>query len=53
MDELFWRRDHEDINDWEERLTMGAKMQDLNVDKLFKIVELNLKGMAKEWFKRL
>jgi hypothetical protein len=32
---------------------MVAKMQDLNADKLFKIVKLNLKGMAKEWFKRL
>ncbi len=53
MDELFWGRDHEDINDWEERLTMVAKMQDLNANKLFKIVKLNLKGMAKEWFNKL
>jgi hypothetical protein len=38
MDELFWGRDHEDVND---------------LDKLFKIVKLNLRGRAKEWFKRL
>jgi hypothetical protein len=53
MDELFWGWDHEDINDWVEKLTMVIKMQDLNVDKLFKITKLNLKGTAKEWFKRL
>jgi hypothetical protein len=28
-------------------------MQDLNVAKLFKTTKLNLKGRAKEWFKRL
>jgi hypothetical protein len=53
MDELFWGRDHEDINDWAERLTMVAEVRDLNADKLFKIAKLNLKGRAKEWFKRL
>ncbi len=52
MDELFWGHDHEDVNDWAERLTMAAKVWDLNVDKLFKI-KLNLKGRAKEWFKKL
>jgi hypothetical protein len=53
MDELFWGRDHEDVNDWAERLTMAAEMRDLNVDKLFKIAKLNLRGRAKEWFKKL
>jgi len=53
MDELFWGRDHEDVNDWAERLTMVAEVQDLNVDKLFKIAKLNLRGRAKEWFKRM
>jgi len=53
MDELFWGRDHEDVNDWAERLTMAAEVRDLNVDKLFKIVKLNLRGRAKEWFRRL
>ncbi len=28
-------------------------MRDLNGDKLFKIAKLNLRGHAKEWFKRL
>jgi len=53
MDELFWGRDHEDVNDWAERLTMAAEMRDLTADKLFKIAKLNLRGRAKEWFKRL
>jgi hypothetical protein len=53
MDELFWGRNHEDVNDWVERLTMAAEVRDLNVDKLFKIAKLNLRGWAKEWFRRL
>jgi len=32
---------------------MAAEVRDLNVDKLFKIAKLNLRGRAKEWFKRL
>ncbi len=42
MDELFWGRDHEDVNDWAERLTMAVEVCDLNADKLFKIAKLNL-----------
>ncbi len=53
MDELFWGKDHEDVNDWAERLTMAAEVQNLNVDKLFKIAKLNLRGRVKEWFRRL
>ncbi len=53
MNELFWGRDHEDVNDWAERLTMAAEVRDLNADKLFKITKLNLRGRAKEWFKRI
>jgi hypothetical protein len=53
MDELFWGRDHEDVNDWVERLTMAAKVRDLTADKLFKIAKLNLQGRAKEWYRRL
>jgi len=53
MDELFWGRDHEDVNDWAERLMRAAEVCDLNADKLFKITKLNLRGRAKEWFKRL
>jgi hypothetical protein len=53
MDELLWGRDHEDVNDWVERLTMVAKVRDLNAEKLFKITKLNLRNRAKEWFKKL
>jgi hypothetical protein len=53
MDELFWGRNHEDVNDWAEKLTMAVEVQDLNANKLFKITKLNFKGRAKEWFKRL
>jgi uncharacterized protein YutE (UPF0331/DUF86 family) len=53
MDELFWGRDYEDVSDWAERLTMAVEVQDLNADKLFKIAKLNLRGRAKEWFRRL
>jgi hypothetical protein len=53
MDELLWGQDHEDVNDWVERLTMATKVQDFNVDSLFKIAKLNLRGRAKKWFKKL
>jgi len=53
MDELFWGQDHEDINDWAKTLTMATEVRNLNVDKLFKITKLNLRGRAKEWFRRL
>jgi len=32
---------------------MASKVRDLNADKLFKIVKLNLRGRAREWFRRL
>ncbi len=53
MDDLFWGRDCEDVNDWVERLTMATKVRDLTLDKLFKIAKLNMCGRAKEWFQRL
>jgi hypothetical protein len=53
MDELFWGRDHEDVTDWAERLSMAAEVRDLNADKLFKIAKLNLRGRARDWFRRL
>ncbi len=53
MDELFWGREHEDVTNWAERLTMAAEVRDLNADKLFKIAKLNLRGMARDWFRRL
>ncbi len=53
MDELFWGRVHEDVNDQVERLTMAIEVRDLNPYKLFKIAKLNLRGRTKEWFRRL
>jgi hypothetical protein len=53
MDELFRGREYKNVNDWAKRLTMAAEVRDFNADKMFKIVNLNLKGRAKEWFKRL
>jgi hypothetical protein len=53
MDELYWGKDHEDVNDWAKCLTMAAKVRDLNNDKLFKIAKLNLHDRTKEWFKKL
>jgi len=47
MDELFWGREYEDVSDWAERLTMAAEVRDLNADKLFKIVKLNLRAEPK------
>jgi len=53
MDEQLWGQDHDDVNDWAKRLTMVAKVQDVNVDKLFKITNLNLRNRVKKWSKRL
>ncbi len=53
MDELLWGREQEDVSDWAERLTMAVEVRDLNADKLFKIVKLNLRGRAQEWLRRL
>jgi hypothetical protein len=32
---------------------MATEVRDYNADKLFKIAKLNLRGRAKEWFRRL
>jgi hypothetical protein len=53
MDELFWGRDHKDAVDWAERLSMAAEVCDFNADKLFKIAKLNLRGRARDWFRKL
>jgi septation ring formation regulator EzrA len=52
-DGLFLGRNHEDVNDQAERLTMAIEVRNLNADKLFKITKLNLRGRAKEWFRKL
>jgi hypothetical protein len=53
MDDLFWGREYEDVSDWAERLTMAAEVWDLIANKLFKIAKLNLRGRAKDWFRKL
>jgi hypothetical protein len=53
VDELFWGRDHEDVNDWAQCLILAIEVRDLNDDKLLKIAKLNLHDRAKEWFKKL
>jgi hypothetical protein len=52
VNELYWGKGHEDVNNWVERLTMATKVRDLNDDKLFKRAKLNLCDRAKEWFKK-
>jgi hypothetical protein len=49
--QLYWGRDHEDVNDWVERLTMVVEVKDRNDDKLIKIAKLNLLDKV-EWFKK-
>jgi hypothetical protein len=46
-DELLWGKDHEDVNDWAEHLTMAIEVRDFNDDKLFKIAKLNLHDQTK------
>jgi hypothetical protein len=46
MDELFWGKDMEDVFDWIKRMWMATKVWELDEEKLFKIVKLNLKGKA-------
>ncbi len=53
MDELFWGREYEDVGDWAERLTMATEVRDFTADKLLKIAKLNLRGRAKDWFRKL
>jgi hypothetical protein len=53
INKLFWGCDHEDVNDWAKQLTMVVEVRDLNVDKLFNIVKLNLTSKTKEWFTKL
>jgi hypothetical protein len=48
MDELFWGRDHKDVNDWVQHLPMAVEVKDLNDDKLFQMTKLNLYDRAKE-----
>ncbi len=53
MDELFWGKDMEDVFDWIKRMWMATKVWELDEEKLFKIVKLNLKGKAWYWYRWL
>ncbi len=45
MEKLFWGKDMEDVFDLiDQKLQMAAGVKELDEDKLFKIVKLNLKG---------
>jgi hypothetical protein len=53
MDKLFWGKEFEDILDWMEWLEMAFEVCECDEMKLFKIVKLNMRGKAKDWFKKL
>jgi hypothetical protein len=53
MDKLLWVREFEDVVNWVERLEMATKVRNYDEIKLFKIACLNMKGKAKEWYKKL
>ncbi len=53
IDELFQGREFEDVVDWVERLEMVAKVRNYDEIKLFKIACLNVRGKAKEMYKKL
>jgi hypothetical protein len=53
MDKLFLHVGFWRYECWAKGLAMVVKVQELNVDKLFKIAKLDLHGKAKNWFKKL
>lgn len=53
MDEQFLRKDLEDVFDWAKMLQMATKVQDYDEEKLFKLVNFNLRRKAKDWYRRL
>jgi hypothetical protein len=52
MDKLFWK-EFENVLDWTKRLKMAFKVRSYDEIKLFKIIKLNLRGKAKDWYKKL
>lgn len=50
MDELFWGKDMQDVFDWIEKIQMAKEVQELDEDKLFKIVKVNLRGKAQDCY---
>lgn len=53
MDELLQGREFEDVHDQVEQLEMVAEVKGIDELKIFKIGRFNLKGKAKELFKKL
>ncbi len=53
MDELFWGREFEDVQDQVEGLDWATKVHIIDELKLFKIDRLNLQFKSKEWLKKL
>jgi len=43
----------EDVINWIERLEMAIEVWNYDEIKLFKIIHLNLRGKAKEWYKHI
>lgn len=52
-DKLFWGKEFEDVLDWMECLEMAFEVCGCDEMKLFKITKFNLRGKAKDWFKKL
>jgi len=44
MDELFWGRDHENVNYWAERLIMVVEVKDSMMTSCLRLAKLNLHG---------
>ncbi len=47
LDELFWGRDHEDVNDRVKRLTMAVEARDFNADNFFQNCKTQFEGKSK------
>ncbi len=53
MDKLFQGKEFENISDWTKRLEIVFEVRGYDEVKLFKISKLNLRGKAKDQFKKL
>ncbi len=53
MDKLFWNKEFEDVLNWTNRLAMASKVRGYDEIKLLRIVRLNIRGKAQDWYKKL
>ncbi len=53
MDEFFWGKNIEDVFYQTKRLQMVVEVRELDEEKLFKIVKLNLREKAWDWYHQL